>query len=87
MILGMQISNISFTFLLVFYLDCCLILRDAVSLVLKDEGFTFPFPQAKTAISIEKTLTNQLLRLETSPRWGGWVHLIQIIIILCFLFV
>ena len=54
MILGMQISNISFTFLLVFLnLDCCLILRDAVSLVLKDEGVTLPFPQAKTATCIE----------------------------------
>ena len=32
LVLGMQISNFSFTFLLVFFnLDCCLILRDAVS--------------------------------------------------------
>ena len=57
MILGMQIFNISFT-TCCFFLDCCLILRDAVSLVLKDEGFTLPFPQAKTAICIEKTLNN-----------------------------
>ena len=56
MILGMQIFNISFTFLLVFFLFT--LLKDAVSLVLKDEGFTLPFPQAKTAICIEKTLNN-----------------------------
>ena len=42
LVLGMQISNISFT----------LLLRDAVSLVLKDEGVTLPFPQAKTATCI-----------------------------------
>ena len=55
MILGMTLALL---FYLLLYLDCCLILRDAVSLVLKDEGFTLPFPQAKTAICIEKTLNN-----------------------------
>ena len=29
-------------YLFFFCIDCCLILRDAVSLVLKDEGFTQP---------------------------------------------
>ena len=58
MILGMQISKLALLFYLFFIKISCLILRDAVSLVLKDEGFTLPFPQAKTAICIEKTLNN-----------------------------